>query len=411
MNDLDYEDYLLNIPYPKPDVYSSLAMPVYNAVAYEFKTASDMEAAFCGKTTDHTYSRITNPTVQYFEERVKQITGAFNVTSLNSGMAAISNVFMSIAYAGSNIITSSHLFGNTYSFFVNTMKAFGVEIRFCDLTNEEDTRKNIDENTCGIFLEIITNPQMEVADLSILSAIAQEMNVPLIVDTTIISFSTFKAKNFGVDIEVISSTKYVSGGATSVGGLIIDYATFDWTKNKRLSELAKEHKNHAFNFKLRKEIHRNLGAYMDPRTAYLQTIGLETLHLRYERQSQTCFELAKRLQTLSRVELVNYTGLPDNPYYEVSCRQFGENPGAMLTFDLSSREACFQFLDNLKMIRRATNLFDNKSLAIHPASTIYGNFSQTQRDAMNISDKTIRLSVGLESVNALFEDIKQALQL
>lgn len=409
MTDLDYEDCLLNIPYPKPDVYGSLSMPVYNAAAYEFKSAADMEAAFCGKSTDHTYSRITNPTVQFFEERVKFITGAYNVTALNSGMAAISNVFMTIAFAGANIVTSPHLFGNTYSFFLNTLKAFGVEVRFCDLTNEEEVRRNTDENTCAIFLEIITNPQMEVIDLSVINELAHEKNVPLIADTTIISFSTFKAKNFGVDIEVISSTKYVSGGATSVGGLIIDYATFDWTKNKRLSELAKEHKNHAFNFKLRKEIHRNLGAYMDPRTAYLQTIGLETLHLRYERQSQTCFELAKRLQTLSRVELVNYTGLPDNSYYEVSCRQFGENPGAMLTFDLSSREVCFQFLDNLKMIRRATNLFDNKSLAIHPASTIYGNFSQAQRDVMSISDKTIRLSVGLESANALFEDIKQAL--
>ncbi len=409
MDKIDYEDCLFNIPYPKPDTYNSLSMPVYNAAAYEFKSAADMEAAFCGKTTDYTYSRITNPTVHYFEERVKQITGAYNVTALNSGMAAISNVFMTIAYAGSNVVTSPHLFGNTYSFFVNTMKAFGVEVRFCDLTNEEDIRKNVDENTCGIFLEIITNPQMEVVDLSAISALSKEKKVPLIADTTLISFSAFKAKQFGIDIEVISSTKYISGGATSVGGLIIDYATFDWTMNKRLNELAHEYLNFTFDFKLRKEIHRNFGAYMDPRTAHMQTIGLETLHLRYEKQSRTCLELAKRLKKLKEVEYVNYTGLPDNPFYKLSCRQFGETPGAMLTFDLESKDTCFRFMDKLKAIRRATNLFDNKSLAIHPASTIYGSFSQTQRNAMNISDKTIRLSVGLESVDFLFDDIKQAL--
>jgi O-acetylhomoserine (thiol)-lyase len=409
MNDLNFEDCLLNIPYPQHDIYNSLSMPVYNAAAYEFKTAADMEAAFCGKTADHTYSRISNPTVHYFEERVKHITGAYNVTAFNSGMAAISNVFMSIAYSGANIVTSRHLFGNTYSFFANTLKAFDVEVRFCDLTNEEDTRKNIDENTCAIFLEIITNPQMEVVDLSVISALAKEKNVPLIADTTIISFSVFKATNVGIDIEVVSSTKYISGGATSVGGLIIDYASFDWTKNKRLSEVANDHGNYTFNFKLRKEIHRNFGAYMNPGTAHLQTIGLETLQLRYEKQSRTCLELAKRLKTLKGVEYVNYTGLSDNPFYELSCLQFGETPGAMLTFDLASKDACFRFMDKLKAIRRATNLFYNKSLAIHPASTIYGNFSQTQRDAMNVSDKTVRLSVGLESVDFLHDDIKQAL--
>ena len=160
---------------------------------------------------------------------------------------------------------------------------------------------------------------------------------------------------------------------------------------------------------MRKEIHRNFGAYMNPGTAHLQTIGLETLQLRYEKQSRTCLELAKRLKTLKGVEYVNYTGLSDNPFYELSCLQFGETPGAMLTFDLASKDACFRFMDKLKAIRRATNLFDNKSLAIHPASTIYGNFSQTQRDAMNVSDKTVRLSVGLESVDFLHDDIKQAL--
>lgn len=410
MNDTGYEASLFSHPFPQEDLYGSISIPQYNTVAYEFETAADMEAAFCGQTDCNVYSRITNPTVQHFENCVKKITGAFNVTALNSGMAAISNVFMAIAYSGCNIVTSRHLFGNTYSFFVNTLKPFGVEIRFCDLTDEADVRKQIDENTCAIFLEIITNPQMEVADLSVLSAIAYENGVPLIADTTIVSFSVFKAKNFGVDIEVVSGTKYISGGATGLGGLIIDYATFDWLNNKRLAHLAEEHGNYTFNFKLRKEIHRNFGAYMTPQTAYMQLLGLETLNLRFMRQSETCAALAKKLLTLPQVLNVNYTTLKDNPFYEVSNRQFGAWHGAMLTFELESKEACFRCIDNVKRIRRATNLFDNKSLIIHPASTIYGTFTPEQREEMHINPNVIRLSVGLESADDLFSDIKQALE-
>ena len=201
---------LLHTEYTKPDAYNALSMPVYNSAAYEFDSAEQMELAFTGKTADFSYSRISNPTVQYFEDRVKTITGAASVTALNSGMAAISNAIISIAKSGSNIVTSRHLFGNTYSFFASTMAAFGVETRFCDLTNTEETEAQIDENTCALFLEIITNPQMEVADLNALSVICKAKNIPLVADTTIIPFTVFKAKDFGVDIEIVSSTKYIS---------------------------------------------------------------------------------------------------------------------------------------------------------------------------------------------------------
>ena len=205
---------------------------------------------------------------------------------------------------------------------------------------------------------------------------------------------------------MVSATKYISGGATSIGGLVVDYGTFDWSKSRVLAPMAKQFGPHAFTARMRKEIHRNMGAYMTPQVAYMQTLGLETMSLRFERQASTCLELAKRLQTLDKIESVNYTGLADNPYYELSTAQFGPLPGAMLTFDLSSREACFAFMNRLKLICRATNLFDNKSLIIHPASTIFGTFSEEQRVSMDV---TIRLSVGLEEVEDLFNDIKQAL--
>jgi len=408
--ELSFNGQLLHTPYAKPDAYGALSMPVYNSAAFEFDTAEQMEAAFMGRSAEHTYSRISNPTVQYFESRVQGLTGALSVTALNSGMAAISNAIITLAKTGSNIITSKHLFGNTYSFFVSTMAAFGVETRFCDLNSPDEVEAYIDANTCAVFLEIITNPQMEVADLKALSLIAKKNGVPLVADTTIIPFSAFKAKDWGVNIEIVSSTKYISGGATSVGGLIIDYGNFDWISSPKLHVMAKEFGLSAFTVKLRKEIHRNLGSYMTPQVAYMQNLGLETLTIRYERETNTCLQLAQRLEKLKGVESVNYNGLPSNPFYELSKNQFGDRPGAMFTFNLASRETCFCFLNKLKVIRRATNLFDNQSLAIHPASTIFGNFTEAIRKEMNVSDKTIRISVGLEDVEDLYADFVQALK-
>jgi O-acetylhomoserine (thiol)-lyase len=406
---MKHETNILHTPYAQPDAYNALSMPVYHSAAFEFDSAEQMELAFTGKATNHTYSRITNPTVQYFEDRVKNITGALSVTALNSGMAAIANAIVTLSKAGSNIVTSRHLFGNTYSLFTSTLAAFGIETRFCDMTASANVESQINEDTCAVFLEIITNPQMEVADLQAISQICKAKNVPLVADTTIIPFCAFKANDFGIDIEVVSSTKYISGGATSLGGLIIDYGTYNWMNSPKLLPLAKEVGDLAFTTKLRKEIHRNMGAYMTPHAAYMQTLGLETLSLRYEKASSTCFELAIMLEQLPQIKCVNYPTLGENKFAEISRKQFGEYPGAMLTIDLESREACFAFLNKLKLIKRATNLFDNKSLAIHPASTIFGNFTPEVRKSMRVADTTIRLSVGLENIDDLISDIKQAL--
>lgn len=403
------ESQLLHTDYPAPDAYRSLSMPVYHAAAYEFDNADQMEAAFTGRTHDFAYSRLTNPTVQHFEDEVKAVTGAADVMALSSGMAAISNVFMSLAYAGANIVTSPHIFGNTYAFFRSTLADFGVETRFCDMTDPAAVEAAIDDNTCGVFLEIITNPQMEVADLRALSAICRRKGTPLVADTTIIPFTVFRAAECGVDIEVVSSTKYISGGATTLGGLVLDYATFDCTRSRRLAPLAAKFGRGAFSAKMRSEIMRNLGAYMTPHVAYMQTLGLETLDVRYTRAAGSCLELARRLRTLPGIEKVNYTGLEENPFHALSVAQFGSTAGAMMTVDLASREACFRMIDRLRLIRRATNLFDNKSLAIHPASTIFGTFTEEVRRSMDISQQTIRFSIGLENVDDLFEDIRQAL--
>ena len=229
--------------------------------------------------------------------------------------------------------------------------------------------------------------------------ILKKNNVHLIsvmeVDSTVIPFTQFSAKSLGVDIEVVSSSKYVSGGATSLGGLVIDYGT---------------PYNGDFAKRLYGEMLFNFGAYMTPQVAYMQTIGLETLDARYRVQSSNALELAKKLQSLPQIKRVNYVGLEDNPFHELAKKQFGKTAGAMICIDLEDKEACFSFLNHLKLIHRATNLFDNRSLAIHPASTIFGGFSERMRQSMDVLDTTVRLSVGLEDVDDLFEDIKQALE-
>ena len=271
----------------------------------------------------------------------------------------------------------------------------------------------IDDKTTALFFEVITNPQLFVADIKALSEIAHAKGVPLIADTTVVPFSAFRAVDFGVDIEVVSSTKYISGGGTGLGGLLIDYGKFDWSQSPSPAlqgRTKRVGKKLAFTARVKTELVTNLGALMTPQVAYMETLGLDTLDIRFHRQAETTLWLAKQCQALPEIKRVNYTGLEENPFYELSKAQFGPLPGAVFTIDLASKEAAWAFIDRLQIIRRATNLFDRKSLAIHPASTIFGLFTPEQCAEMSVSDTTIRLSIGLEDGEDLLEDIKQSLK-
>ena len=381
----------IHTPYVRPDAYGSLAVPIYNNVAFEFQDAAEMADAFCNRIKAPDYARVENPTVTNLEQRVKALTGAEHVTAFNSGMAAISNTLLAVAEQGKNIVSSHHLFGNTLALLTTTLRRYGVEPRLCDLTDVESVAEAIDKDTCAVFLEVMTNPQMEVADLKAIAEKAHKKGVPVIADSTVIPFTETNLKSLGVDIEVVSSTKYLSGGGTSLGGLVIDYGTFPDINNR-----------------IKYELLFNLGAYMTPQAAYMQTLGLETLDVRYQRQSANALWLA---QELERVVKVNYVGLPDNPYYALAQKQFGTTAGAMLTIDLESKEACYRFLNRLQMVHRATNLFDSRTLAIHPASTIFGNFSDEQLKNMDVRQTTIRLSIGLEAKEDILADILQAMRI
>ncbi len=382
----------VHTPFPHPDAYGSIAMPVYHTCAYQFPDAASMTEAFSGRSGEPDYSRVMNPTVTFLENRVRQLTGAQSVTAFNSGMAAISNLFLAVAEQGKNIVTSPHMFGNTYSLITKTLKRFGVEARVVDLTDLEAVSKAVDEQTACLFLEIVTNPHLEVADLPALSRIVRQKHVPLIADTTFIPFTEFDAHALGIDVQVVSSTKYLSGGATSLGGLVIDYGTFPSIEQR-----------------IKFELLFNVGAYMTPHAAYMQALGLETLDARYKVQSSNALALATALQQLPGIRQVGYVGLSSNPFHDLAQRQFGPTAGAMLTIDLESEQKCYDFLNRLKLILRATNLFDNKTLAIHPFSTIFVSYSAAEKAAMDVRPTTIRLSIGLEQVDDLLADIQQAL--
>ncbi|MDE7387839.1 MAG: aminotransferase class V-fold PLP-dependent enzyme [Muribaculaceae bacterium] len=377
--------------YQKADAYGALNMPVYHTLAYEFSDQSTMADAFCGRSDDPDYSRVTNPTVIYFEKRVRELTGAAHVTALSSGMAAISAAVMTLASSGKNIVTSRHLFGNTFLLFNDLLGRFGVQTRYVDLTDASEAAKAIDADTCCVFMEIMTNPQMEVADIAALSAVCRAHGVPLLADTTMIPFTHFRASELGIDVEIVSSTKYLGSGGTSLGGLIIDYGHIE-----------------GFNSRLRKEMVMNLGAYMTPHAAYMQTLALESLHVRYARQQANAMAVAEALSKLPGVR-VNYPGLPGNPARELCEKQFGGNFSAMLTFDLPTPDDCTRFINALKLVHRSTNLFDTRSLAIHPASTIFGPLTEEQRRDMDISPTLIRFSAGLENPDDIINDLVNAI--
>ncbi|MBD5298800.1 MAG: PLP-dependent transferase [Bacteroides sp.] len=383
----------IHTPYRRRDAFDALQMPVYNALAFEFDNADIMADAFCGRIDAPDYSRVLNPSVTHFEDRIAAVTGAKEVSAFSSGMAAISAMLMSTAEAGKNIVSSRHMFGNTYLLITSTLKRLGVEARLCDLTDPSQVEKLVDKDTCCIYLETVTNPQMEVADVRELARIARAHGIPLIADTTVVPFTQFDAEAIGIDFQVVSTTKYVSGGATSLGGVIIDYGHFPEISTR-----------------IKKEMVFNLGAYMNPQVAYMQTLGLETLQVRYERQADSALKIAGKLKNTPGVRKVGYPGLPDDPGHELFKELYGDRFGAMITFDLEDGEACKKFINALQLVHRATNLFDNRSLAIHPASTIFGPLTPETRREMDVLDTTIRLSVGLEDPDDIYNDIAQAIE-
>ncbi|MGF7139715.1 PLP-dependent transferase [Roseimarinus sediminis] len=399
----------LNIAFPSNDPYRALHMPIYESVAFEFERAEDIAANFRGELPAHVYSRTGNPTVLYLEKKIRELSGAHQVLAVSSGMAAISNSLLNLCEAGDNIIAGNRLFGHTYALFNETLPKIGISTRFANLEDEASIEALIDDKTRLIYFETVTNPQLEIPNIGLLKKLAVKHQLVLMADSTLTPPVTFDARAAGIDIEVMSTTKFISGGATSIGGIIVDYGSYNWNNHPHLSAYVPKLQKDTFFARLKKNIFRNTGACMTAHSAYFQLLGLDLLELRVERCVNNCLELGAYLEKHSSVVSVNYPALPSSPFYERSGQYFNHQPGAILTFDLESEAACFEFMNRLRIVRRATNLNDNKSLIIHPWSTIYVEFPAAERLSMGIRPGMMRLSVGIEGISDLIDDIEQAL--
>jgi O-acetylhomoserine (thiol)-lyase len=389
------------------EAHNALRFPVYSGVAFDFAKAEDMELAFTHRKPAHVYSRITNPTLDHFERKLTLLEQGLGTIALSSGMAALTTTLLAVLMRGDNLVASRYLFGNTYSLLKDTLSEFGIETRFVDIRDCGRIAAAIDGKTRLILAETISNPQMVVPDFHRIAALAAEKGLILLVDGTVTTPYLFAAKEFGVHVVIHSTTKFISGGATSVGGAIVDLGSYDW---RRCPALQKYHRygQGAFLARLRMEVHRNFGSCMSPQSAYLQTLGLETLVLRVRTSCENSLALARYLQSRPEVRSVNYPGLEDSPFHELARRQFNGHFGGVLSFELENKDAAFRFINGLRLIRRATNINDSKTLVIHPASTIFADCSAEEKFAMNVSDGLVRLSAGIEHIADLLDDVGQA---
>ncbi len=408
MEKLGFDTRAIHGDVPKKDVHNAIKYPIYAGTAFSFESAEALENAFSYKVPAHTYSRVSNPSVEVFERKMTLLEQGLGAVAVSSGMAAVTSTLVNLVKQGDNIVASDALFGNTVSLLKNTLKNLGLETRFVDICDLDAIENTIDENTRAVFFETIANPKMSVPDIAKIVDISHKRNVAVVVDSTLTTPCLLKAKEIGADVVVHSSTKFISGGATGIGGVVVDLGNFDWSDYPSL-EKHKDLGQMAFLTRLRKEIHRNMGVCMSPQLAYMHSLGLETLSLRVEKACENTFKVARYLKDNKKVEDVNYPGLSSSVFHELAKKQFGNRFGSVLVFKLADKETCFKFLNHLKLIKRATNLGDNTSLIIHPASTIFREFPPEKREIMGAGEGVIRLSVGIENVEDLIGDIQQAL--
>lgn len=405
---MKYTTKALHTKYPKEDTFGALRVPIYQNAAFEYASSQELEDVFTGKTAGHTYSRATNPTIEELENKIKSITSAQGVVATSSGMAAISNTLFALLKSGDNIITTNKLFGHTLSFFQTTLVDFGIDVRYVDISSIESIKNAIDTNTKVIFFETISNPELIIPDIKTITNLAKEHNILTVVDTTMTPFYLFDSKKHGIDIDVLSATKYISGGGTTVGGLIIDNGNYDWKNYANLENFYTKFGFFTFLAKLKKQTFRNIGSCLSPQNAYMLSLGLETLALRADKAKDNTKDVTYFLSSHPKIKSVNYPLLKTNQFYD-RAKEYFLFPGSILTFDLEDKQTAYKFMDKLQLIRRSTNIQDNKSLIIAPYYTIYSEYTDEQKRSFGLREGTLRLSIGIEDIEDLIEDLSQAL--
>jgi O-acetylhomoserine (thiol)-lyase len=387
------------------------AVPIHQSVSFAHDTAKEISDIFNNRTFGYTYSRVANPTIVALENHITLVEEGLGSVGVATGMGATSIALQALVRPGDNIVSGNSLFGGTYYLLQELINNHGVTVTFVEASDSSAYENAITPETKVIFCETIGNPKLDVPDISAISKIAQNNNIPFVVDSTTATKYLIDLKGLGVSVAVQSATKWLGGQGTTIAGLITDLGNYKWTNSKSpaIDELSKKQGGMAFLARCKK-LRSNLGVALSPMNAFVIQSGMETLCLRFERQCQNAQAVAEFLDAHPDVVKVSYPGLKTDPFHSVAKKQFLNGQyGGLLTFQLADRDACFTCIDKLNIIKNLANLGDNKSLAVHPESTIYRDISKEEKDAAGALQNLIRFSTGLEAIEDIISDLKQAL--
>jgi O-acetylhomoserine (thiol)-lyase len=418
------ESIALHHGYTSEQTTKAAAVPIYQTTSYTFDDTQHGADLFDLKVEGNIYTRITNPTTAVLEQRVAEMEGGIAGVAVASGMAAITYALQCICEVGDNIISTSQLYGGTYNLFAHSLPKQGIEVRMLSHDDFEGFENAIDENTKAIFCESIGNPAGNIVDIQRLAEIGHKKGVPLIVDNTVATPVLCRPFELGADIVVHSLTKYIGGHGTSIGGIIVDSGKFDWVANKERFKVLNvpDPSYHgvvytealgaaAYIGRCRVVPLRNTGAAISPMNSWQIMQGLETLCLRMERHCENAEKLAAYLQSHEKVSWVNYAALANSPYHAVCQKITSGKASGILSFGIKGGEvAGSQFIDALQMILRLVNIGDAKSLACHPASTTHRQLNEEELAAAGVSSDLVRISVGIENIEDIINDVSQALE-
>lgn len=382
--------------------------PIYQNSAFEQESAANLEGIFQNRRPGYCYTRVGNPTVSAFENRITQIEGGMASIACSSGMAAITNAVLNILRSGDEIISSASLYGGSIDLF-RDLEAFGITTRYVKNNDWDAIERAFSPSTKLVFAETIGNPGLDVTDVKRLSDIAHKHQVPLIMDNTTATPYLIKTLEYGADIVVNSSSKYINGSSNSISGILTDSGKFKWDFEKYPG--LKEYKKFGamcYIAKLRNGLFRNTGASLAPISAYQNILGLETLGLRMDRECSNAKQLAEWLNETYPQYKVNYPGLEASPWHGIAKAELHNGFGAILTLRLGTKEKAFQFIDGLKLAYNLSNIGDTKTLVIHPASTISLHSNEAEKENAGVFDDLVRVSVGIEDIEDIIEDFETA---
>ena len=384
--------------------------PIYQNSAFEQEKASDLEGIFENRRPGYCYTRVGNPTISAFENRITKIEGGIASVACSSGMAAITNAILNILQSGDEIISSASLYGGSIDLF-RELEAFGITTRYVKNNDWNAIRNAFSSKTKLVFAETIGNPCLDVTDVKELAAIAHEHRVPLVIDNTTATPYLVKTMELGADIVVNSSSKYINGSSNSISGILTDSGRFSWDFQKYpgLSEY-KKFGPMCYIAKLRNGLFRNTGSCLAPMSAYQNILGLETLGLRMDRECKNALALAEWIHTEYPQFKVNYPGLKTSLWHDIAKKELKNGYGAILTIRLGTKEKAFRFIDSLKIAYNLSNIGDTKTLVIHPGSTISLHSNEEEKENAGVFEDLVRVSVGIEDIEDLIEDFDNAFQ-